>query len=249
MSSACATPLPESLARAGFNLFGVLGRDRYDALVPPAWRASVIHPETRFVLVVATGGPAFFGAFAAARRAGALLLAEGAADPLDAFAGQRLGEAAQGWSDQGFPTRSLGYHERCGDPPGFADFVALGRACGLGTPSRLGLLLHPVYGPWLAIRAIWLTTRSLEPTPALVDPGPCADCPAPCTLQCPVAAPGPAGFDALRCRAERERGEPCRSRCIARHACVIGQEHAYAADAEAHHMAAALELPVVEGTG
>lgn len=236
--------LSEGLRQSGFNAFGVLARDCYDALVPRAWQAGSLLPGARAVLVLATGGPAFFRAFERARAAGDPRFQPGARDPLDAFASDRLAEAAQLWSREGFETRAFCHGERRGTPPAYADFVALGRACGLGTPSRLGLLLHPEFGPWMAIRGLLVTTRPLPASAAIAGPGPCHGCPAPCTAVCPVAAPGVSGFDALRCRRERGRSGDCRTRCGARHACIVGQEYAYAADAEAHHMLAALELPI-----
>ena len=236
--------LPEELGRAGFNAFGVLTAERYDVLVPAAWRCEALLPRAVSALVLATGGPACFGAFERARASGDPRFESGASDPLDAFVRERLGQAAAQWSAAGFETRCLAPGERRGEPPAFADFVALGRACGLGTPSRLGLLLHPQFGPWMAIRGLMLATRPLSPSSPIEGGGPCQGCPAPCTAACPVAAPGASGFDALRCRSEQSRGGACRSRCAARHACIVGQEHAYSADAEAHHMLAALELPV-----
>ena len=63
----------------------------------------------------------------------------------------------------------------------YADFVELGRLAGLGAPSRLRLLLHPLYGPWMSLRAIVLTRAQWEigaAGPLGFDP--CRDCPAPC---------------------------------------------------------------------
>jgi hypothetical protein len=40
----------------------------------------------------------------------------------------------------------------------------LARDAGLGFPSRLGLLLHPTFGPWLGLRAVCFTDEELPPT-------------------------------------------------------------------------------------
>lgn len=216
------------LDRAGLALLGCLSRARYDALVPPAWRAAELLPEARSALVVASGGRALFAAFRASREA------QLDADPLDAYT-RRVVEAAA--ARLGAPARALFAFEQRGG--GFADFVALGRAAGLGAPSRLGLLLHPVYGPWMSIRAVLLTSRSVPETPALRDFAPCDGCPAPCAEACHGSAVGPARFDVEACAAARRREPACRLRCDARRACIVGPEHAYDADAEAHHMRAA----------
>lgn len=238
------------LERSGFNAWGVVSAGRYDELVPSAWRTSLLLPGARAAVLLATGGPAFFRA-AVGRRSGDR---SEESDPLDAFSALVVEGVCAEWRRRGWRTEAFHYFERRGtgdgqgdpmDPPGdyadspgdYADFVALGRACGLGTPSRLGLLLHPRFGPWFAIRALMLTERPLVPTPAIPGPGPCDGCPAPCASACPVAAPRAAGFDRGACRAHREATPVCRTRCDARRACVVGPEHAYSEAAEAHQMA------------
>ncbi len=215
------------LQAEGLNLLGCLGRARYDALVPRAWQAAQVLPAARSVLVVASGGRALFEAFRAAPESRL------ARDPLDAYTRRVVEAAAERLAR---PTRALFAFERRGGA--FADFVALGRAAGLGSPSRLGLLLHPVYGPWLSIRALLLTARELPETPERAGFDPCRGCPAPCADACPGRAVGPARFDANACAATRRREPGCRARCAARRACVVGPEHAYAPAAEAHHMLA-----------
>jgi epoxyqueuosine reductase QueG len=116
--------------------------------------------------------------------------------------------------------------------------VALGRAAGLGAASRLGLLLHPEFGPWMSLRAVVLTPLELPESGPLTDFDPCGGCAAPCASACRGSAIADDRFDVARCAATRLREAGCRSRCDARRACVIGPEHGYAAAAEAHHMAA-----------
>lgn len=47
----------------------------------------------------------------------------------------------------------------------YADFVALAEASGLGAPSRLGLWLHPEFGPWMSIRAITRASHAFQGGP------------------------------------------------------------------------------------
>jgi len=211
------------LATAGLNLHGCLPAARYDACVPPAWRTQALAPSTRSALLLAAGGRALFVAFAQAPEARL------PTDPLDSYT-RRVVEGVL----RHLGTRAVFAFERRGG--GFADFVALGRASGLGAPSRLGLLLHPVYGPWLSLRAVLLTPLAFPETPPLADFDPCSGCAAPCAAACPGDALPVTGFDVASCAATRSLRVPCRERCDARRACVIGPEHAYAAAAEAHHM-------------
>jgi hypothetical protein len=155
-------------------------------------------PDARTAIVVASGGRALWDAFARAPEFGAV------ADPLDAYT-RRVTESAAAALDPG-AVALFAFERRAGV---YADFVELGRLAGLGGPSRLRLLIHPMYGPWLSLRAIVLVRAQWDPgAPIPFDP--CRDCPAPC------AAPGL---------------EPA----AARRACVVGPEHTYSQAARAHH--------------
>jgi hypothetical protein len=44
------------------------------------------------------------------------------------------------------------------------------------------------------------------------------------------------GFEVDACGRQRARDPACATGCAARRACVLGREHAYAAEALAHHM-------------
>jgi hypothetical protein len=184
------------------------------------------------LLVLASGGRAIFERFRASAEAD---LPNG---PLDAFTRRVVEAAAARITHARWRARPLFYYERLGG--GFADFVALGRACGLGVESRLRILLHPRFGPWLAIRAVLLTDRVIEPTPPFRDFAPCEGCPAPCAGACRGSALAQGSLATSLCLETRRRDPACELRCDARRACVVGPEHAYARDAEAHHMRAAL---------
>lgn len=211
------------LAEAGWNLRGALPIERYDARVAAPWRAPELLPGARSALVLGSGGRALWQAF---QRSPEFARER---DPLDAFCTRQAGAVASLLLGRAV----LAHESRQG---GFADLVALGVEAGLGVRSRLALLVHPVYGPWLSIRAVVLTPRQLAPAPSLAGFDPCPSCPAPCAQACPGAAVAPQGFQIERCAATRAREPGCAGRCDARRACVLGPEHRYADDAEAHHM-------------
>jgi len=220
------------------DLVGVLGRERYDELVPVAWRASALLPTARSALLLGNGGPAFFRAY----RAQADSFAH-EPDPLDAFTKQIATLAARDLTEAGFESQAFFYFEKRAGA--YVDFRALGEASGLGAPSRLGILLHPVFGPWMALRALLLTEKVLNPTALPDDFAPCRGCPAPCAVACPAAALSVEcevreAFDLQRCHTRRTDTEDCVSMCSARRACVVGPEWAYDGDAEAFHLAASL---------
>jgi len=215
-----------ALAEAGLNLFGVLPIARYDAFVPAAWRAAAELPGARSAVLLGAAGRALFAAFS---RAPEFDLAR---DPLDRYTRRVVETAAEPLAG-----RALFAFERRGER--YADFVALGGAAGLGAPSRLGLLLHPEYGPWMSLRALLLLPLELPETPALRDFEPCRGCPAPCSEACPGAAIAVDGFDIGRCAATRRRMPGCGLKCDARRSCVLGGGQRYVELAEAHHMRSA----------
>jgi epoxyqueuosine reductase QueG len=216
------------LDAAGLNLRGVASIARYDACVPAAWRAEHCLPAARSAVVVAAGGRRLFSAFRTARATGARV----GNGELDAHVRAVVARAAECIAG-----RDLYAWERRGGA--FADFVALGRTVGLGAPSRLGLLLHPQYGPWMSIRAVVLTPLVLSPDAPQAGFDPCHGCAAPCADVCPGGALAGARFDVAACGATRRREPACALACAARRACVLGRNDQYTAAAEAHHMRAA----------
>ena len=201
---------------------------RYDAAVPEPWRTRALLPGARSALLLASGGDALWRALRSAPR-------HEEPHPVDAHCRRALAGAAASLARVG---AAAGVHFAFEQRGGcYADFVELGRQAGLGAPSRLGLLLHPEFGPWLSIRALVLTDLAVPETPPRPDFDPCAACSAPCESACPSGAPGPSGFDLAACDRGREREAACRTHCAARRACPVGSQHAYPRETEAHHMA------------
>jgi epoxyqueuosine reductase QueG len=212
------------LARAGLSLTGALRIAAYDSLVSPPWRAAELLPGARGALVVGNAGRALWERFQeSAERA----LAD---DPLDRYVRRVLAAAASHWDP---PAAVAFYADRREGV--YLPIVALARRAGFGTPGRIGVLIHPQYGPWIAIRAVLLTPESLVEEPvAPFDP--CSGCPAPCAAACVGLAVGARTLDARRCYDTRLADPACAGACAARSACVVGREHAYAPQQLAHHM-------------
>ncbi len=125
------------------------------------------------------------------------------------------------------------------------DFGALAREVGLDARSRLGLLLHPDFGPWWAMRlALWLQFSSAAqaedfcqicPRPLPYEHA-CVGCAAPCVAAC--LGDADAGSDLGACLGH-VRGGGCRDICRARAACIAGVnagvEWAYGERVHQHH--------------
>ena len=164
-------------------------------------------------------------------------------NPLDRWSERVVGKVAEdlgGWAL--FPF---------GGPP-FLPFVRwASRAEGLGG-SPIGPLVHPQYGLWHAYRGAVALDRMLADIDgeslAQISPSsdadgggehPCDQCEEkPCTTRCPVGAFSPKGYDTVACAKHlgSDAGAQCLyGGCLARHACPVGQDYAYApAQAEFH---------------
>ncbi len=214
----------DHLEAAGFNLSGALGVERYDALVPDAWRAARIAPAARSVVVVGHGGRALWPRFRAAREAALQR------DPLDRYTLRVVEEAA---ARLGPAARVALYSQRREGQ--WVPLVALAREAGFGVPGRVGVLLHPGFGPWISMRALLYAPLELPEARPCEGFAPCDGCPAPCASACHGAAVGPAGLDARRCHDTRHTDARCALDCDARVACVLAPEHGYPVEQRAHH--------------
>ena len=213
----------QALDSAGLNLTGGLSPDVYDALVDTPWQLERVAPECRGVLVVGNGGRALWPRFRASPEAAL------AKNPLDIYTRRALAEAA---ARADGPAPFALYTEQRED--GYLPLVALARQAGFGTPGRVGVLIHPEFGPWIAIRGLlYLPGEVPASGPAAFDP--CTGCPAPCERACRGSVVGAGGVDVRGCFRTRILDPGCRTACDARRACVVGPEHAYSPEQEAHH--------------
>jgi epoxyqueuosine reductase QueG len=216
-----------AVAAAGCNLVGVANVSAHDARVGPERRSQVLLPGAQSIVVLASGGATLWRAFLADLERDRRHLTE-ERNPLDAFVARSvlgadglLGETKRRWF---FAAADAELH---------LDFRLLGAIAGLGAASRLGLLLHPRFGPWLGLRAACFLACALPESAATPDL--CAGCPAPCAAACPGGA-FPAGrWDVDRCSAFHTESAVCESSCQSRRACPVGGDERYPDEAIAYH--------------
>jgi epoxyqueuosine reductase len=223
----------------GLNLCAAVALARYDAAVAPGARASLIDPAARSIVVLGNGGGDFWAAFKrhAARNPGWWERE----NPLDDFTSEVV------HCEVAAPLRAAGlrhtvvYPFMHGGPT--LNFVELGKAAGVAGPSILGVVVHPVFGPWIAFRAALLVDVMLDASGDARGFDPCPGCvPRSCMGACPAGAVSfPAGWDVPKCLTHRVEAEPdCAGRCHARAGCVLGPEHRYSDDELAYHQMRAL---------
>ena len=114
----------------------------------------------------------------------------------------------------------------------------LARAAGLAGPSILGVTVHPVYGPWMALRAAVLINADLQIGSVAAGFDPCPTCvERACVSACPASAISmQKGWDIPECVQHRLRVmTDCEDYCRARFNCVYGREHRYPLDELQYH--------------
>ena len=222
--------LGRALAPHGLNLIGATTPEAYDAGIPGPYALGRLLPGAKGVVVIGNGGGDLWAAFRdfCRKHPGH----EATADPLDAFTRRVIEEVARPLVGPG--ARFL-YPFRFPDDP--VSFMRLAECAGLGRPSLTGVLVHPVFGPWMALRAAILVEQRVDAARPADGFDPCPGCTErSCIPACPAGAVGPAGWDVPRCAGHRGGDtDGCPARCEARFECVVGREHRYPADALAYH--------------
>lgn len=211
-------PILTAIGRAGFTPLGWFSPGPDDTAPEDA----------RFIILIGNAGPAMFRRFARER--------DPCRDKIDDWTRETVSVLARGIDAKAvYPFEMT--------PPW--PFLTWARRGGAGHVSPLGLNIHPTYGLWHAYRAALLFPVAFDiPAPA-AGPHPCESCAGkPCLSACPVTAFDGRSYDVPACATylRSEAGETCmRGGCLARHACPVGQEHAYEAAQAAFHMRAFLE--------
>jgi epoxyqueuosine reductase QueG len=231
LASRCAAPL-------GLNLVGAVPVDRYDAAVPSRMSASAIDPHARSIIVVGNGGGAFWQAYR--RHVDNDLDWTRRDHPLDDFTRLVVERDIAG------ELRASGLRCTVVYPfvggAGSLHFMELGRLAGIGSPSLIGVLIHPTYGTWIAMRAALLVEELIDEPGEALGFDPCPRCiPRSCIAACPTGAVSDRGWDVIRCVRHRVEAAPdCSAGCWSRLECVIGPEHRYPEDELRHHQDRAL---------
>jgi hypothetical protein len=223
----------------GLNLVAALPSQRYDAVASSAYRASAISRECRSIVLIGNGGPNFWHAFKAyvAKNSGWLKRRH----PLDDFTREVIEREV---------VEPIRRHGRVCDvvyPSGNGptlNFMQLATLAGLASPSIIGVVVNPAFGPWIAFRAALLMDCHIDHPGDAIGFDPCPTCATrACIASCPASAVSfPSGWDIPRCVDHRIKSYPdCASGCHSRTACVLSPDQRYPDDELVYHQARALE--------
>jgi hypothetical protein len=219
-------------ARAGFDLVLPFGLARYNAAAPELERlADLGRPNALGILFGNTRQlwPVFTRAFAEEPEVSS------AAQPLDTYVVQRLRRILAGATQ----LRHELTFSHVTQPRAFP-IQRLAERIGLAALSPSHLLIHPLYGPWLALRAIAVIDLEGPSDPPPLPERPCQNCSAPCVsaLEHALAASGtPLTSAAVVAHAD--------AWIAVRDACPVGPSARYGPNQLAYHYgtARALALP------
>ncbi|MFK7741733.1 MAG: hypothetical protein AB8H80_15550 [Planctomycetota bacterium] len=213
----------ERAARNGLNLFGLVRASRYDSCQPSELRSRSVQPDCGTIVVLGTGGRAFWSEFHEQQGYLPSGIDGDAADEIAAAGVQSVAErlASEGYAVRAVDARSRGL-----------GFAQLAEDAGFGIISPVsGMLIHPKFGPWVRVRGALLLPG--EPFGNIPDASiaetfkPCCTCrDRPCVTACPPMVHDEVrGADRQKC-ADHRVGGGCGTGCSSRMACPIGQEHA-----------------------
>lgn len=229
-SAAILDAVKRDAGLAGFNLAGVVDVGAFDAAAPAPYRIRTVltAPSVRSLIVIGSGGRAFWEAFKGrvqGARPDELAAANGSIDAysrlvVDRLAGQLAANGVDARAVFPFeaPGRSLSFRR-------LAEYAGFGTA-----DTALTILLHPAYGPWVSIRGAIGADFALPATGPLDGFDPCHGCPRPCAAACPARTFEGASWDWDGCLRHRVIDDGCAGGCHARMACVVGVSHQYSVE-------------------
>ncbi len=224
-----------TLATLGLNLIGTTSVAGYEAFVPPQYHVASLLPQAKTILVIGNGGGEFWQGFRTYcdNHAGYL---QARAHPLDDYIIEIIESTLTPLLQATGTSYRYVYPFRFWTEP--VSFMHLARAAGLAGPSLLGVTIHPIYGPWMALRAAVLLELELALPPQASGFDPCPTCvERPCISSCPAnAISEKKGWDIPECVLHRmQHQDDCVEYCHARYHCVYGREHHYPLDELQYH--------------
>lgn len=220
------------LSESGFNIFLKIKAADYDGSVTPERRSGAIMSGAKSIILAGFGGNSFWKILSAYLDNNPDFR-EKHTDLIDSYtvlnmsrAGEALGAAGVGYA--------LAYP--FGENALALDFAALGRLGGAGVGSLLGILIHPVFGTWISLRAAIITGAEFaEYDRPLEGFDPCPSCDKPCIAACPAHTVSESGWDWQACMEWRLDTDDCSERCASRVACPWGAGERYSPAQMAYH--------------
>lgn len=215
MTAALVAAIADACTAGGFDLCATAAAADYDVRVPDDLRLpSVGRPRALTVIIGNTR--ALWPVFRRALADDPALAAS--SDPLDTYAAQVIGAAVTAACAPSGVAHAIRYAPE--PPPRRLAMQRLAEVAGLATLAPSHLAIHPIYGPWFALRAA--IVLDLDGPAPRTPPARACDCARGCqpALDRALAAGAPTSADELR--------ERWRLWLAVRDACPVGRAHRYA---------------------
>jgi len=217
---------------SGFNLTLTINQSQYDATPRLTKKLKSIFPQAKSVILVGFAGKEFWAVFKDYLQKNPEFKTNNI-DLIDNYSVLKFNEAAKILN-----TRQVIYEIAYpfGKDALDLNFLRLGELSGAGVPSLLGILLHPVYGPWISLRGAIITNMGFnEYNETLSDFSPCPACDKPCISACPINTISNSGWDWESCMRFRISDETCSHTCASRRACPYGKDQQYSEEQLHYH--------------
>jgi epoxyqueuosine reductase QueG len=217
---------------SGFNLTLAINSAKYNAANGGAKNLESIFPQAKSIILVGFAGKEFWSIFLDYLQNNPEFKKNNI-DLIDNYSVLKFVEASEILNTNQIDFKTV---YPFGDNALDLNFLKLGELAGAGVPSLLGILLHPVYGPWISLRGAFITNMELsEYDEPLSDFSPCPSCDKPCISACPINTISELGWDWESCMKFRINDETCSSLCASRRACPYGQEEQYTLEQLHYH--------------
>ncbi|MAY81836.1 MAG: hypothetical protein CL930_13785 [Deltaproteobacteria bacterium] len=205
--------------KVGLGHIGVVTREMYDEVARPEHKAAVLAPASNSVLVLASVGRLLWDTFLKRVSISPELLTH-SQHPLDDFVEQQVKDAC---TDLGLSGHTVFFADERARV--HLDFRSLAVLSGVGAESRLGLVIHPEYGPWMGLRAAIFIQECFPASHSIAEL--CSVCESPCVPACPGGAMDSGQWSVGKCVDFHHRSTACSGSCAARTACIVGVESQY----------------------
>jgi epoxyqueuosine reductase QueG len=225
--------LREFFLQSGFNLTLTIDPVEYANTAGTKKHLNTLLPEVKSILLIGFSGKSFWGVFQEYLKNNPEYKSD-RINLIDDYSVLKFKEASHILNKYRVSHKSVyPFGENALD----LNFLKLGELAGAGVKSLLGILLHPLYGPWISLRGAILTNLMLNQFDSpLSDFTPCPSCNKPCISVCPANTISESGWDWESCMKFRLSDDTCAKSCASRRACPYGKQEQYSEQQlEYHH--------------
>lgn len=227
-----AEKLKSMFNNKGFNLFRIIESKQYDNLLNESQKTTNILQNSESIIIVGFMGNKFWNMLMEYIEINPEF-SNKTNDIIDEYSISVINESLK--MIEAFTKNCIAVFP-FGDTAFSLNFTTLGKLCGIGVESILGLLINPEFGTWISFRgAIIIDLRFDEYDKPIDNFNPCTPCTKSCIVACPAGTVTDNGWDWEKCLDFRVKDSECNKNCYSRKACPYGIQHQYSYKQFQHH--------------